>query len=810
MYINVHNHTDRSILDAAQTMEDILDWSVEHDIPAVCTTDHGSIWGAPSFYKTCKSQNITYVPGTELYVRMPVLDRALARNKDRSEIIKSKKPYRHCVLLARNNTGYSNLMKILSKAYEDYYYSPNVPWHFILEHAEGLMCTTACLGGLFAKDFIVTKCEPDPNVICQRKEDIVKAIGEAKEAFGDYFFVEIQPHALEQQKLANIWLEQLAKQFGLPLIAASDAHYTNKEDKEIHDIVLRVGKREPYVGNYHLRTEDEIRSEFLEYHSALSPRSIDEAINNTNTVLDFHVDIPIHQDLIPHTGSFEDTMQELKTLVAGGLRELGWMDQEHIEAAKYEIGVIRDQGYPQYMLIAHQICSWATENGIRYSYGRGSVAASVVAAALKLTHSIDPLEHKLDFDRFLHAGRVGPPDIDFDFAKSRRKEVQAYIAERYGEAACIMTYSKFGIRGAISYIGKVKNFDYKDTKNFSELFPSSLDDWEPNEEEVEKFIRSHPEFKEVYRLASKMKNLIRGHGIHPAGVVISSEPISNYFPVHLKEEEYVVQADMDEVELTGMLKFDILASKTADLYQIMEDLVYVSAKDIPFDDQAIYEDMNTGDLTGIFQLEGNTTASVVRKIQPTCFEDVVHINALCRKAILPFLPQYITNKTTNKWPKLHEDVDKILEPTYGVLLFQEQALAILKQLAHYNPQEADEFRKITAKKKPQEMEKAKAKFITSCENNNISQETSERVWTMFEHLAGYAFNKAHAVAYSRSSVAFAYYRLYYPAEFFATLCNMSDTLDDIHKYINAAKKRGIKILPPSINGSVNFESTYTE
>ena len=810
-FVHLHVHTQFSLLDGANQIDPLIQQIKSFGQPAVAITDHGNMFGAIEFYRKAKELGVKPIIGCEAYMAP-----GSRLNKDSSQL--AHHDYYHLILLARNLTGYQNLIKLVSKAYlEGFYYKPRMDKDIINEHHEGLIALSGCLSGEI------------PYLIGQKDMDRAAAVaGEFQEIFGkDHFYLEVQANGLDHQRTANAGLIEIHKKLGIPLAGTNDCHYLKKEDFRPHDLMLclQTGKTisDPNrlkfdTDQLYVKSTEEIDSAFVEFPGAVS---------NTCKIADHcDLELALNKTYLPQyriPEGFQDRETYLEHLTLDGLTARMKERPSTIPAATYELRlreelmVICSMGFAGYFLIVWDIIRFARSRGIPVGPGRGSAAGSLVAYALRIT-DLDPLVYTLLFERFLNPERVSLPDIDMDFCMDRRGEVINYVVEKYGSdhVAQIITFGTLGAKAAIRDVGRVLEMPYAEADKVAKLVPNQLNitlqhalDTEPR---LRDLVDTDAKVKELMSIAQSLEGLARHASTHAAGIVISDEPLTNHVPLYRgTNDEIVTQYSMGDVEKIGLVKFDFLGLKTLTMIRRAEMLINDSRPNepplavdrLPFDDQKTFALLASGKTTGLFQLESSGMRDLLTGLKPDRFEDIIAIIALYRPGPMDLIPDFIKRKQ-GKIPIVYEtpELEPILKDTYGVIVYQEQVMAIANKVAGFSLGQADILRRAMGKKKPEEMEKLRVKFLEGAKKNKITERKAEKLYELIQKFAGYGFNKSHAAAYAVVCYHTAYLKTHYPTEFMASLMttDMGNT-DKIMGYFTECRDLGIKVLGPDVNES---------
>lgn len=810
-FVHLHVHTQFSLLDGANQIDPLIQQIKSFGQPAVAITDHGNMFGAIEFYRKAKELGVKPIIGCEAYMAP-----GSRLNKDSSQL--AHNDYYHLILLAQNLTGYQNLIKLVSKAYlEGFYYKPRMDKEIIKEYHEGLIALSGCLSGEI------------PYLIGQKEMDRAVAVaGEFREIFGkDHFYLEVQANGLDHQRTANAGLIEIHKKLGIPLAGTNDCHYLKKEDSRSHDLMLclQTGKTisDPNrlkfdTDQLYVKSTEEIDSAFVEFPGAVS---------NTCKIADHcDLELALNKTYLPQyrlPEGFKDRETYLEHLTLDGLNARLKERPSTIPAATYELRlreelmVICSMGFAGYFLIVWDIIRFARSRGIPVGPGRGSAAGSLVAYALRIT-DLDPLVYTLLFERFLNPERVSLPDIDMDFCMDRRAEVINYVVEKYGSdhVAQIITFGTLGAKAAIRDVGRVLEMPYAEADKVAKLVPNQLNITLQHALETEPRLRdlvdTDAKVKELMSIAQSLEGLARHASTHAAGIVISDEPLTNHVPLYRgANDEIVTQYSMGDVEKIGLVKFDFLGLKTLTMIRRAEMLINDSRPNeppmavdrLPFDDQKTFALLASGKTTGLFQLESSGMRDLLTGLKPDRFEDIIAIIALYRPGPMDLIPDFIKRKQ-GKIPIVYEtpELEPILKDTYGVIVYQEQVMAIANKIAGFSLGQADILRRAMGKKKPEEMEKLRVKFLEGAKKNKITERKAEKLYELIQKFAGYGFNKSHAAAYAVVCYQTAYLKAHYPTEFMASLMttDMGNT-DKIMGYFTECRDLGINVLGPDVNES---------
>ncbi len=808
-FVHLHVHSEYSLLDGACRVKALVARAKELGMPAVALTDHGTLGGAVKFYRAAADEGIKPILGLELYVATDRHSRAGVKERNA-----------HLTLLARNEAGYKNLVKLSTTAYlEGYYYKPRADWELLSRYHEGLIALTGCMSGKAA--------------MLLRDGDDAAALSEVTrlaELLGpENVYVELQDAGLPEQRELLPRLAELAEKAGLKTVATNDVHYLRHEDAYAHDALLCIQtqsnlsdeNRMRYGSDeFYLKSAEEMEERFRDYPGATA--STVEIAERCNVELDFG-DYKLPTYPVPD-GFTEDSY--LRDLCEQGVARRYGAEPgtEVIERLDFELGVIGEMGFDAYFLIVWDYVKFAKDNGIAVGPGRGSAAGSIVSYALGIT-DIDPLKYDLLFERFLNPGRKSMPDIDMDFSVDRRSEVIDYVARKYGRdrVAQIITFGTMAARAAVRDAARVMGKPYAIGDKIAKMIPeqappATFDDAMKQNGELKQAYDSDEEVKEVVDLAMSLEGLIRNDSIHAAAVVISDRPLTEYLPLQQKgEAELVTQFDMNDVSELGLLKMDFLGLRNLDVIEAALDIiettsgVRIEIDKLPLDDEKTYKMLARGDSTGVFQFESPGMKEALREIGPTEFEDLIAVVALYRPGPMQFIPTYARNK---KDPASvvydHEALRPILEPTHGVTIYQEQYMAIARRVGGFSPAQADDLRKAISKKNHKLMATLKEPLMEGLAAKDVPPAVANKMWASFEATGDYSFNKSHAACYAMISYRTAWLKANYPVEYMAALVSsVMSTKDKVPFYVNQCHEMGIEVLPPDVNTSL-VEFTVVE
>lgn len=819
-FVHLHVHTEYSLLDGSNKIKEYVKRVKELGMDSAAITDHGVMYGVIDFYKAAKEAGINPIIGCEVYVAPHSrFDRELTGGEDR---------YYHLVLLAENNVGYANLMKIVSKGFtEGYYYRPRVDFEVLQQYHEGIIALSACLAGevprLIQKGLI---------------DEAKKTAKKFEECFGKgNYFLELQDHGIPAQQMVNSALLNMSKELDIPLVATNDVHYTYAEDAQPHDILLclQTGKkltdedRMRYEGGqYYVKSEEEMKGLF--------PYAW-EAVENTQRIADrCHVEIEFGNYKVPHYEVPEgyDSWTYLNKLCRDGMAERYPEDDGTLQKRlEYELDIIKTMGFVDYFLIVWDYINYCRENNIAVGPGRGSAAGSIVSYCLKITN-IDPIKYNLLFERFLNPERVSMPDIDVDFCFERRQEVIDYVGRKYGtdKVVQIVTFGTMAAKGVIRDVGRVMDLPYAYVDGIAKMIPNELNIT------IDRALELNPEFKKLYRedeqvhtlidMCKRLEGLPRHTSMHAAGVVICPAAADDFVPLSRGSDGSITtQFPMTTIEELGLLKMDFLGLRTLTVIQNAVRMVekstgiFIDIDNIDYNDPAVLASIGTGRTDGVFQLESGGMKNFMKELKPQSLEDIIAGISLYRPGPMDFIPKYIKGKNnpetvTYDCPQL----EPILAPTYGCIVYQEQVMQIVRDLGGYTMGRSDLVRRAMSKKKQYVMEQERKNFtfgnpeegVPGCVANGISAEVADHIYDTMMDFAKYAFNKSHAACYAVVAYQTAYLKYYHPVEFMAAL--MTSVIDNpgkVSEYIMTCRSMGIQILPPDINlGESGFSVSGNE
>ena len=811
-FVHLHIHSEFSLLDGANRIKDIPVRAKELGMKAIAITDHGVMYGVIDFYKACKKEGIKPIIGCEVYV-------APCSRFDKEPGV--DKQYYHLILLAKNNQGYKNLSKLVSIGFtEGYYYKPRIDLEVLEKYHEGLIVLSGCLAGAVNRALLEGQTEKAEEIALWHKN-----------VFGEDYYIEIQNNGIREQVLANQKLIQLARKLNIPLVATNDAHYLKKEDAYNHEILLciQTGKRMSDEDRMKFETDElYIKSpeEMSEYFSAFP-----DAIENTVKIADkCNVEFEFGHTILPNYDvpkEYPTHYDFLKKLCDDGLKQRYGENpsEEILKRAEYEIGIIKKMGYVDYYLIVWDFIHYAKSHNIPVGPGRGSGAGSILAYAIGIT-DIDPMKYGLLFERFLNPERISMPDFDVDFSDERRQDVIDYVADKYGHdhVSQIITFGTMAAKMVIRDVARVLDYPYAEADKLAKMIPNephiTISKALEQNKELKDLYENNEEINKLLDIAMALEGMPRQTSTHACGVVITKDPVDTYVPLYVRDGQISTQYIMTTLEELGLLKMDFLGLRTLTVIQDTIDLVKQNRGiDVEFDkdmsDPNVYKLWQEGKTSGIFQFESQGMTNFMQELKPDCLEDLIAGVSLYRPGPMDQIPRYIKGKQNpghNEYT--HPSLEPILNVTYGCMVYQEQVMQIVRDLAGYSLGRADLVRRAMGKKKLDVMEKEREVFINGqvdengniivpgCVRNGIDKESANKIFDEMAEFAKYAFNKSHAACYAVVAYRTAYLKAYYPAEFMASMLNSYlGNLDKVPEYIEECKKLGIEILKPDINKS---------
>ncbi|HEV3393855.1 MAG TPA: DNA polymerase III subunit alpha [Chthoniobacterales bacterium] len=803
-FVHLHLHTEYSLLDGAIRMRELMKKAAEFEMPAVAVTDHGNLFGAIEFYQEATNAGIKPIIGCEAYV-------APRSHKEKANSLRDA-AY-HFTLLAENEIGYRNLVKLISTAHLDgFHYRPRIDKELLAQHSAGLIGLSGCLAS-----------EVNSAIQGNNIEKAKQAAAEYRDILGaENFFIEMHDHGIEEQHQCNRVLPKIAKDLGVGLVAANDVHFLSRNDHDAHDVMLCIGtgkmvqdeSRMRYAPELYFKSPAEMRELFKDF-----PKAIDNTL-----AIGERCDVTIefgrskYPEYTVPAGQTREVY--LRDLCYEGLEERygerATTDQQLRERLAYELAVLEKTGFVSYILIVWDFIHFAKGRGIPVGPGRGSAAGSLIAYALGIT-DIDPLQYGLLFERFLNPDRVSPPDIDVDFCEARRGEVLEYVRQKYGErrVAQIITFGKLKAKSVVRDVGRVMGLPYRDADRIARMIPNelniTLDSAAEKNPELKRAIATEPQTKQLFEYAKTLEGISRNAGVHAAGVVIADRDLSDYIPLcrDVKGNDVISQYPMGPLNDLGLLKMDFLGLKTLTVIEDTLALIHkrqpeFSMKKIPLDAKAAFDLYNRGETIGLFQMESGGMTNLSKQFEVKKLDDIIALIALYRPGPMELIPEYVKAKkgiTPIKY--LHPLLEEICADTYGVMIYQEQVMAAASKLAGYSLAQADLLRRAMGKKDKRTMAKERSNFIEGCaRTNKIPEKKANAIFDLLEKFAGYGFNKSHSAAYGVISYQTAYLKSHYPVEFMAgLLSNEINNTDKISVFVGECKRMGIAILPPDIDKS---------
>ena len=799
-FVHLHLHTEFSLLDGACRIDRLMKKIRDNGQTAVAITDHGVMYGCVDFYKEAKNNGIKPIIGSEVYV-------APRSRRDMVYRIDST-PY-HLVLLCKNETGYRNLIKMISIANrEGFYNKPRVDRELLEQYHEGLICLSACLAGEIPQALL--------NGDFQRAEETARYY---RDLFGrDNYYIELQNHGIEEQMRILPDLIRLARELDIPLVATNDCHYIDRSDSEMQHILICIQTNhtiddddvmEFKTDNFYVKSTEEMFDLF---------GAVPEALTNTKKIADMcDFDFEFGVTKLPYfaTPDGSDNLDFFNRLCDEGLRRRygDHPDQSIIDRMEYEKSVVTQMGYVDYYLIVWDFINYARQNDILVGPGRGSGAGSIAAYCMGIT-DLDPIKYNLIFERFLNPERVSMPDFDIDFCYEKRSKVIEYVTEKYGptHVAQIVTFGTMAARLAVRDVGRVLGMPYGQVDTVAKLIPQELgitiDRAFERKPELRQLYDSDPQVKRLLDLSMKIEGMPRHASTHAAGVVITRDEVSDYVPLAKNDDNFVTQFTMTTLEELGLLKMDFLGLRTLTVIADCEDEIQKTdpsfrMSEVPFDDSEVYEMLSQGNTSGVFQLESGGMRQLLINMRPRNLEDIIAVISLYRPGPMDSIPTYLENrKHPDSIRYSTEKLRDILDVTNGVIIYQEQVMQICRELAGFSLGKADIVRRAMAKKKKSEMEKSGREFVAGCRENGISEEVAQGLYDDMASFASYAFNKSHAAVYADVAYQTAYLKCHYPVEFMAALMtSIIDRTDKVIEYIAECHSLGIELLPPDINRS---------
>ena len=801
MFTHLHTHTEFSLLDGACRIEQLVSRAKSLGMQSLAITDHGNMYGAVDFYKACKKEGIKPIIGCEVYV-------APRMRFDKDKVL--DKEYNHLVLLCKNEKGYKNLIKMVSKSYtEGFYFKPRIDHDLLEKYSEGLVCLSACLAGEI------------PQALLQKDYDKAKRVALwYDELFGrGNYYLELQNHGINEQAIVNEGLKRLSRETGIPLVATNDVHYIEKQDAKIQQVLICIATNktigddtglEFHADEFYLKSEQQMREIFADTA---------QAIDNTQIIADMcNFDFEFGHTKLPYyeTPNNMDHFEYFKMLCMNGMKKRYGENppKKYYDRLEYELETVEKMGYTDYYLIVADFVSFAKSRKIPVGPGRGSGAGSIAAYCMEIT-DLDPMKYNLLFERFLNPERVSMPDFDIDFCYVRRGEVIDYVTNKYGadHVAQIVTFGTLATKAAIRDVGRAMGMPYAAVDAVAKLVPNdfhiTIDEAVKKSKELSNLMQENEQINELIKTAKKVEGMPRNTSTHAAGVVITHDPVSSYVPLATNDGVPVTQYIMTSLEELGLLKMDFLGLRTLTVINDASKAAGIDINEIPIDDKKVYSLFARGQTEGVFQFESSGMKRMLMNLKPTRLEDLIAATSLYRPGPANQIDTFVENShNPQKVRYITDKLKPILENTYGCMVYQEQVMQIVRDLAGYSWGGSDNVRRAMAKKKLDVMEQERQNFVygneangvPGCIKNGISEQTANKIYDEMKDFAKYAFNKSHAAAYAVVAYRTAYLRCHYPVEFMAALLtSVLGNTNKISEYSYACKKLGIKILPPDIN-----------
>ncbi len=807
-FTHLHVHSHYSLLDGLSKIGLLVDRVKELNMSSVAITDHGNMYGAIEFYKKAKEKGVKPILGAEIYL-------AFEGMQDKRPGIDDK--IYHMVLLVKNQEGYQNLVKILTKAHlEGFYYKPRIDENMLAQHSKGLIALSACLAGKISQHILAKKMQ-------EAKETALRY----QEIFGKgNFYLELQRHShIPEQDIANVGLIEISRETGIPLVATADSHYLRKDDAEAQDILMLINTGAKSEDAERLTMKNDDFSLKSEEEMAELFQDIPEAIENTQKIAEAcNLELVLGKNILPAFPLPEGKTADeyLRELCLKGLTEKPQYkdSKEALERLEYELGVIRETGFAAYFLIVQDFVNWAKQNRIVVGPGRGSAAGSIVAYVLKITN-VDPIRYKLLFERFLNPERVSLPDIDLDFADTRRDEVIEYVAQKYGRdrVAQIITFGTMAARAVLRDVGRALGYEYGYCDKVAKMIPfgNTLKDALENVDEFKQLYETDEKAKRLIDLGKKLEGVARHASTHACGVVIAAESLDTRVPLQhptQNDATIVTQYEMHSIEDIGLLKMDFLGLKNLSIIEETLKRIYaihgknIDIDKISLDDSKVYRLLQEGNTTGIFQLESSGMRRYLRELKPTEFEDIIAMVALYRPGPMELIPDYIARKHGEKEiVYLHPKLEPILRNTQGICIYQEQLMQIARDLAGFSMGEADVLRKAVGKKIESLLMEQQEKIVSGMTKNGISKQVANQLWNWVLPFAHYGFNRSHSACYATVAYQTGWLKANYPLEFMsALLTSERNDIERIAFLIEETRKMDIEVLPPDVNESFAFFS----
>lgn len=796
MFTHLHTHTEFSLLDGACRIESLVKRAKSLNMQSLAITDHGNMYGAVDFYKACKKERIKPIIGCEVYVA--------ARSRfDRDKIL--DKEYNHLILLCENETGYKNLIDMVSKSYtEGFYFKPRIDHDLLETHSEGLICLSACLAGEI------------PQAILQK--DLEKAKRVAlwyRDVFGEgNYYLELQDHGIREQHIVNEGIKTLSYETGIPMAATNDVHYINKEDAKIQQVLICIATNhtlgedtglEFHADEFYLKSEEEMRALFSD---------VEQAVDNTAAIAErCNFDFEFGNTKLPYYKTPDNIghFEYFRSLCLKGMKKRYGENppKEYYDRLEYELDTVEKMGYTDYYLIVWDFVSFAKKSGIPVGPGRGSGAGSIAAYCMGIT-DLDPMKYNLLFERFLNPERVSMPDFDIDFCYERRGEVIDYVTKKYGSdhVAQIVTFGTLATRAAIRDVGRAMGMSYASVDAVAKLVPNdfhiTIDQAVERSKQLSDLMSRDPQVNELIETAKKVEGMPRNTSTHAAGVVITRDPVSTYVPLATNDGVPVTQYIMTTLEELGLLKMDFLGLRTLTVIDDASKAAGIDIKKISIDDPKVYNLFAKGQTEGVFQFESSGMKQMLMNLKPKKLEDLIAATSLYRPGPAKQIDTFVKNShDPSQIHYITKELKPILQNTYGCMVYQEQVMQIFRELAGYSYGRADIVRRAMSKKKTDVMQKERETFIAGCKKNGIDEAAAEAIFAQMADFAKYAFNKSHAACYALVAYQTAYLKCYYPAQFMAALMtSVLDQSNKIARYTAECKRLGLRLGLPDINTSM--------
>lgn len=796
MFTHLHVHTQFSLLDGACRLGNLVAHAKALGMTSLAITDHGNMYGAVDFYRECRKQGIKPIIGCEVYV-------APRTRYDKENAL--DREYNHLVLLCKNEIGYKNLIKMVSLSYtEGFYYKPRIDQDLLEKYSEGLVCLSGCMVGKIPQ-----------HILKKEYDEAKKTALYYRDLFGeDSFFLEIQNHGIDEQRIILDGIKRIHNETGIPLIATNDVHYVEKQDAPIQQVLICIATNhiigddtglEFHSDNFYLKSEQEMREIFYD---------VQDAIDNTQRVADMcNFDFEFGNTKLPYfaTPNDMDHFEYFRSLCYRGMKRRYGDNppQEYIDRLEYELDTVNRMGYTDYYLIVQDFVAFAKRKGIPVGPGRGSGAGSIAAYCIGIT-DLDPMKYDLIFERFLNPERVSMPDFDIDFCYERRQEVIDYVTEKYGtdRVAQIVTFGTLQTKAAIRDVGRAMGMSYNAVDTVVKMIPNSIhitiDEAIEKSKPLRDAMNQNDEVRKLIETAKKVEGMPRNTSTHAAGVVITHDPVSSYVPLATNDDLVVTQYIMTTLEELGLLKMDFLGLRTLTVINDASKQAGVDINSISIDDENVYKLYQRGQTEGVFQFESSGMKQMLMNLKPKSLEDLIAATSLYRPGPASQIDTFIENSHNQSAIKYDTPLlEPILKNTYGCIVYQEQVMQIFRSLAGYSFGRADVVRRAMSKKKHDVMEQERATFIEGCGRNGIASDVANSIFDRMTDFASYAFNKSHAACYALVAYRCAYLKCYYPAEFMAALLtSVLDNANKVARYIAECKRLGLRLAPPNINSSM--------